>query len=56
MQSDFNRFKDQLIEIEQRSSITSMVSSYLNQPSFNDEDMLIFNNVSIYKQYFMLRK
>lgn len=56
MQADFIRLKDQLVDMENRSTVTNMVSCYINEPNVEKEDMIVYNNVSMYKQYFMLRK
>jgi hypothetical protein len=42
MRSNFLHLKTQLEELESRSTITAMVSSYFNQNDQADEDLMIF--------------
>ena len=55
MRQDLMSFTRQLQELEQRSSVTSMFSSYLKITQ-NDDDLFIYKGISQQKQYFLLRK
>ena len=55
MRSELAVFTTQLQEMEQRSSLTFMFSSYLNLSQVND-DLKVFQGISHQKQFFLLRK
>jgi hypothetical protein len=55
MRHELKRFKQQLLELQQRSTVTAMFNSY-TKPSQNDEDLHIYSGLSQNKQFFLLRK
>ena len=55
MRKELAEFKQQLQELEERSTLTQMFHTYLKLPQ-EDEDLLIYKGVTCQKQFFLLRK
>lgn len=55
MKGDIAIFTGQLQEMQQRASLTSMFSSILKTGS-TDDDLKIYQGVSLQKKFFLLRK
>jgi len=55
MQQDLRMLTHQLLELEQRASVTSMFSSYLKNYA-QDDDLSLYQGLSQQKQFFILRK